>query len=44
MFVSDFVLFPDKFLLPAYKISPFTTADISVDSVGLSRAGTGPRD
>ena len=29
MFVSDFVLFPDKFLLPAYKISPFTTADIA---------------
>jgi hypothetical protein len=29
MYVNDFVLYPDKYLLPAYKISPFTTADIA---------------
>src|SRR5262249_22972883 len=29
MLVKDFVLLPDKYLAPAYKISPFTTSDLA---------------
>src|SRR5712671_2299008 len=32
MLVKDFVLSPDKSLLPAYRISPFQTSDIARNS------------
>jgi len=31
MLVNDFVLSPDKYLTPAYRISPFRTSDIAVN-------------
>src|ERR1051325_4494905 len=39
MLVEDFVLSPDKSLLPAYRISPFNTSDIARNRALPSSAG-----